>query len=1369
MKKTFSLIALMIAAQTMWAVDETYYASLNNKKDEVLRTAVTSLVYTHHTTALGYNWNFADMDIVNHEVLDMYSTCSWTETTDQCGSYSGVCGCYNREHTVPQSLFNSESPQEGDRHHLFLTDGKVNAVRSNYAFGETNTTTTWNSIANGSNALGQLGKASYAYASSVTVYEPDDAYKGDIARAIMYMAIRYATTNECRAYNSGSGNEYPVTAWSSNEMFSGSLSTNYGLSDAAVQTFLKWHRADKVSAKEIARNTGVENAQHNRNPFVDYPILVEYLWGKYAGETFVLSNAVGSFDAAFVPGVSDGDKAGNGIPEECMPPENYYACIEGMQDSLLKSTLGAYTFINFTTRYSYGSGKNNTWDAFWYTDRNENDNSVVDMYSNNKRYFNPSNKTASVADCDIEHMFPNSWFGGESGNKHAYCDLHHLVPADYSANRSKSNRGPGVPTDTTFNNGVWVNGRDANRSNLEVFCPPDEYKGDFARAFFYLATTYGDTAVWQKEAVPNHMSNTGWQEFLPLTRDLLLEWNRQDPVSAKEVIRMNEVYHIQGNRNPFIDYPCLAEYIWGVHQGEAVHMSTLVSGYDGIGTDCCGSGGEPEKYTITWSVNGETSSSQVTKGQRPAAPEVEDCSENRVFRGWTTSNSFVGQPDPLYTATMPAATQATTYYAVYADKELHGGTDGFTLYSGALTEGDYIFYYSGKAMKAAIDKERLRYEEVTPANNKIATEDASIVWHLAQTNGYWTIYNAKMGTFAASTGVANKTQLLEADTLDMALWTASGNGTYDFVNKHNTINSVNATLRNNGTYGFSCYSANTGGALSLFKGSLPSVVYTNYSTSCTNAVYTVTWKANGVIVASESVPSGNVYEMPAEPADCDEDRVFMGWTVEKNYKNETTAPTDLFNSVLLAPVLTKDTTIYAVYADKGTRSIGAEVTDTLNRAVTGVTNNSYVPWSGKSVTSDAVYAGNTAGGNSSIQMRSSGNSGIITTTSGGTAKRITVVWHEATADDRILNVYGSNTPYDTTANLYDQATRGTLIASLPKKDTTLVINDTYAYIGLRSSSNTLYLQKVAITWEASGGESETVYSNYSTRCANTFMALEATDVTPNGFTANWTEAGADTYSLDVTTAAETQEQKDTTFFDKDFTASLDGWDIHNVSGYENVWTYNSNYGAYATSYVSNTRNAAESWLVSQSIDLSNALSATLTLKNVFRYAASVYLMVRTAGSEEWNQLAPTNWTSASSWNFVDSEADLSAYAGENVVIGLKYVATTETCPTWEVKRLTISGKTAVREYTSIDGYPRVVSGTSAEVAGLSPKTTYYYTVTPDGGTTSNRIEVTTSENSTPTDIEQTVTAQQARKVLIDNRLYVLVGNHVYDTTGRRIR
>ena len=307
MKKSIIVLLAALVTINTWAVDVAYYNSLNGKSGSSLREAVTSLTFTKHTTQMGYNWVFEDIDIVDGVVLDMYSTCSWT-SSQQGKSYSGICDGYNREHTVPQSFFKEKMPQKGDRHHLFLTDGQVNNVRSNYPFGETDATNSWSGYSNGDKALGKFGTASYAYSSSQKVYEPDDQYKGDIARAILYMVVRYATKSECRV-GSGTQNDYPVTSWGGG-MFSSSLSDNYGLSDAAKQTFLKWHRADPVSKKEIDRNNGVEAKQGNRNPFVDYPCLVEYLWGNHAGESFALANMLPSF----APGWDESDGCSGSAP-----------------------------------------------------------------------------------------------------------------------------------------------------------------------------------------------------------------------------------------------------------------------------------------------------------------------------------------------------------------------------------------------------------------------------------------------------------------------------------------------------------------------------------------------------------------------------------------------------------------------------------------------------------------------------------------------------------------------------------------------------------------------------------------------------------------------------------------------------------------------------------------------------------------------------------------------------------------------------------------------------------------------------------------------------------------------------------------------
>ncbi len=147
-----------------------------------------------------------------------------------------------------------------------------------------------------------------------------------------------------------------------------------------------------------------------------------------------------------------------------------------------------------------------------------------------------------------------------------------------------------------------------------------------------------------------------------------------------------------------------------------------------------------------------------------------------------------------------------------------------------------------------------------------------------------------------------------------------------------------------------------------------------------------------------------------------------------------------------------------------------EVTDVLNQSVTKITTTNYAEFINLTATSDAVYAGNIAGANASIQLRSKNNSGIITTTSGGTAKKIVVTWNENTDPARVLDIYGSETAYSVAADLYNADTQGTKIGSLAIADatdgvSTLEIEDEYAYIGIRSNSGAMYLTSIAITWE----------------------------------------------------------------------------------------------------------------------------------------------------------------------------------------------------------------------------------------------------------------------------------------------------------------
>lgn len=208
-------------------------------------------------------------------------------------------------------------------------------------------------------------------------------------------------------------------------------------------------------------------------------------------------------------------------------------------------------------------------------------------------------------------------------------------------------------------------------------------------------------------------------------------------------------------------------------------------------------------------------------------------------------------------------------------------------------------------------------------------------------------------------------------------------------------------------------------------------------------------------------------------------KIFIGWTTAEIDGETDEKPATLVTEATMG---TTDVTYYAVYVVKEGGTGVAEVTDELTRATTGVTGTNYESWSGKTVASDAVYAGQSAGSNSSIQLRSNNNnSGVVSTTSGGKLKKVVVVWNSNTAEGRTLNVYGSNTAYSAATDLYNSSKQGTLIGTMASNGTIstteLSVTDDYKYVGFRSASGAMYLTSVSITWE---NDATATYSGYCT-------------------------------------------------------------------------------------------------------------------------------------------------------------------------------------------------------------------------------------------------------------------------------------------------
>lgn len=242
---------------------------------------------------------------------------------------------------------------------------------------------------------------------------------------------------------------------------------------------------------------------------------------------------------------------------------DYYKDQDGLNGPALKTAMHdlirKHKYLNFdqntTARY--------WWDNYFKKTDWHPDGYFWDMYSSERH-----NRYIDGTEQSREHCMPRSWWGKRDvySSYDANGDLLNLFPSDYNANQAKSNLPLGEVGISKFDNGVSKVGMNTYPNGYKgtVFEPADEYKGDFARVYFYMVTCYEDYAYdWRPDGLKTMLSNGIYPGLQPWALDMLLKWSRNDPVSEKERNRNNEVYILQENRNPFVDYPDLAEYIWG--------------------------------------------------------------------------------------------------------------------------------------------------------------------------------------------------------------------------------------------------------------------------------------------------------------------------------------------------------------------------------------------------------------------------------------------------------------------------------------------------------------------------------------------------------------------------------------------------------------------------------------------------------------------------------------------------------------------------------------------------------------------------------------------------------------------------------------
>jgi endonuclease I len=301
MKKSL-LFLFVLSVCSAWAQGPnetgTYYQSADGKKAQELKTALFGIISPHTIQKYTYGvWDAIESYDLREDgmIWEIYSGISnFTPRTDRDKGDDVEEGVkYNREHAMPKSWFNEATqdnytvnvyPMYTDLHHLFPTDRFINTMRSNYPYGEVGDKITKQS----EGGFSKFGRCTDDLGYKVSgqngrVFEPNDEYKGDLARVYFYMATAY------ESYKNEKGVTRSPADWSS-DMLASNVYPFF--TDWALKMLLRWAANDPVSEKEIKRNEAIYGIQGNRNPFVDYPGLEQYIWGSKMEDAFSYDNYV---------------------------------------------------------------------------------------------------------------------------------------------------------------------------------------------------------------------------------------------------------------------------------------------------------------------------------------------------------------------------------------------------------------------------------------------------------------------------------------------------------------------------------------------------------------------------------------------------------------------------------------------------------------------------------------------------------------------------------------------------------------------------------------------------------------------------------------------------------------------------------------------------------------------------------------------------------------------------------------------------------------------------------------------------------------------------------------------------------------------
>lgn len=537
-----------------------------------------------------------------------------------------------------------------------------------------------------------------------------------------------------------------------------------------------------------------------------------------------------------------------------------------------------------------------------------------------------------------------------------------------------------------------------------------------------LDSVKGDVAriimyVWV--AYKNYYSNLPAITNVFESYDTLLKWHTQDKPDVLEGNRNNYCEaSVQKNRNPFVDHPELAWKIFGDSASSSI-KSACMAAYpsSGSSTPVEATGISLNKTTLSLATGGE---STLTATLAPTGA----------------------------TGTVTWSSNASNIASVNQNGRVTGVSEGvatITAKISNLIKAECLVTVSAPSVNvdALSEEVVLNYENLTATGSLISDSDA--LSKIGRNNSHVKSVSATRIYDGNASGGAyeNTAGFLKTGTSSVAgqiVFTLDGLANkveitcHDFYKKSSSYPTNSNTISVNGS----------------------EAVLAPYNTSATfgtlefelaEASKTITIDINNRVFIKEIKFSYVGGDAPAEPTAKEKiNLINTRSSLSYNYSKQTST---------------------------------SAISDTLNRSTTGVTGTTYTSWSNKTASSNAIYSGQSAGGNESIQLRSSNsNSGIITTASGGYAKKIIIDWNSNTDSSRVLNVYGKDTAYTAPTELYT-SDAGTKIGSISYGITEFVIEGNYQYVAVRSNSGALYLNSITIEWSNSASTFE--YSDVAIR------------------------------------------------------------------------------------------------------------------------------------------------------------------------------------------------------------------------------------------------------------------------------------------------